>query len=395
MFAMSRPLMFTSITARPDLLCCVCGWGAIACMWRWADRQLRSDCLGAPELIGAGVLCGFGLLFHPFALVACLQCGVWSLLRRGTMLARWLRALVLTACSLLIVSLWLPLILRFPYEFQSQFTSNVLERSGPGVLHRLLWPWASLAHHWQLQFEYNQPFQFWFLVSGAFLGSAVLICSGPSLGIPNPSRFRLLGLTWSACYLTATIAGIHPTKGYWVYPIAFLYPVALLGYNPILQAMARWLGWGSMSLPWRVLRTALISLGSIAIMIPGTGLTTLAAYLRDGGSPRTSAPKFIEAVLSELPSEGLFLVDANYVFDVYLTGRDTILCQPRERFWGDATPAYRYMLIGREGMDIQAPQDYGARRWREFGEQETPASCYVNIFVPDSRDPDDVETTKE
>ena len=58
-----------------------------------------------------GVLCGLGLLTHPFAIVYCLQIGVWVLwASRG-----WKRAVgngaLLAAVALLVLALWLPLIL--------------------------------------------------------------------------------------------------------------------------------------------------------------------------------------------------------------------------------------------------------------------------------------------
>jgi hypothetical protein len=71
------------------------------------------------------------------------------------------------------------------------------------------------------------------------------------------------------------------------------------------------------------------------------------------------------------------------VFDVWLSGSPTLLCQPRERFWGESYPAFDYLIIGREGEDMGAPSDYRAKLSRSVGEPSTPADCYVRIYDPE------------
>lgn len=41
---------------------------------------------------------------------------------------------ILVACTFAVVALWLPLILAYPEAFRGQFFTNVLDRSGPGLL---------------------------------------------------------------------------------------------------------------------------------------------------------------------------------------------------------------------------------------------------------------------
>lgn len=382
LFAMSRPMMFTGITARPDILCCVCCWSAIACMWRWADRESAQAKGMAWELIAAGSLCGLGLLFHPFALVACLQCGLWGCSRRGSWGQRLLRGVSIAVPAFLVLCLWLPLILRFPYEFQSQFTSNVLERSGPGLTQRLVWPWASLWHHARYQWEYNQAIQFGFLFIGTLLGLLALRSCDASGPVDPKIRWRIAILILSSIYLTATVAGLHPTKGYWVYAIGWAYPLAVLGWTSAAKTAARFL---PLTANWPERTWVRLGWGAIlvAMMIPGTGMTTLLAYARDGAGPRTNATRFIAELLKELPEDSRYVVDVHFVFDVWLSGRQTLLCQGRQRFWGDTYPEFEYLLIGREGTDAEAPADYRARLWRSVGELTTPADCYVKIYTPD------------
>ncbi|MBU6236287.1 MAG: hypothetical protein KGQ51_00580 [Planctomycetes bacterium] len=380
LIAMSRPMMFTSITARPDLLVSLCCWGAIACMWRWANHpDGTTSCRW--ELIAAGTLSGLGLLFHPFALVGCLQCGVWGVWREGGWRRRAIRGLSIAAPAAAILCLWLPLILRFPYEFQSQFTSNVLERSGPGLMQRLIWPWASIWHHARYQWEYNQAIQFIFLSLGGPIGILLMWLRKDASSMIFKYRWRTTALVLSSIYLTATIAGIHPTKGYWVYAIGWLYPVALFGWTSLWSLATSWIS--PSSRPWQsCIRYAWAAL-LILIMIPGTGMTTLIAYARDGAGKRTHASRFIHELLQEIPEDSRCIVDVHFVFDVWLSGRPTLLCQPRERFWGESYPAFDYLIIGREGEDMGAPSDYRAKLSRSVGEPSTPADCYVRIYNPE------------
>ena len=128
MLAVSRPLMFTGTTARPDLLCAACGLATVWCMhvWNRTDRTLALSLSGA--------LAGMGGLFHPVAIVFGIQGFCLAVLKLGTIRQRLARGFVFAATSVATLSLWLPLIALYPHEFFSQFGSNVLERRGPGML---------------------------------------------------------------------------------------------------------------------------------------------------------------------------------------------------------------------------------------------------------------------
>ncbi|MFO1063030.1 MAG: hypothetical protein U0892_04055 [Pirellulales bacterium] len=55
--------------------------------------------------------------------------------------------------------LWLPLILMYPDEFFSQFFSNVMERAGPALHWRLIWPFPSFQHHLLKLLELLEPWR--------------------------------------------------------------------------------------------------------------------------------------------------------------------------------------------------------------------------------------------
>ncbi len=376
MVAVSRPLLFTAVTARPDLLCALCGIGAMLVLWRWdTEPKWRT-------LIAAGFLCGLGALFHPFAIVFCFQAGLWSLWRQGSLKERFLRGSVLTTAALVGISLWLPLIIMFPFEFNSQFTSNVLERSGPGIASRMLWPWVSLKQHWNQQWDFNEPTQFLFLVGGTLLGSTMWL-----IHKRTSANMRYLVMTISSIYFTATMAGVHPTKGYWLYPIALMYPLAVDGIGIAIKSL-----FGSRTADSWITKSVL-ALALAIVMIPGSGIRTTLTYLRHWGDDRYHAEHFIAKVLKDMPKEGLYMSDVSFVFDIYLSGRETILAQPRKRFWGDSELGIDYLFVGQEGIDYLWPDQYETKLLRREGGMETPQDCFVDIYVPTGTPP--LNTTAE
>ena len=117
-------------------------------------------------------------------------------------------------------------------------------------------------------------------------------------------------------------------------------------------------------------------------MLPGGGLKSSWLYLRHWGDPQYHAGMFIRGVLSELPREGLFLADLSYVFDVYLSGRDTLLCQDRTVHWGDRQILYSHLLLSWEGRNAGWAEQFHAKLDRSFGDRSQPQMCEVDVFVP-------------
>jgi len=355
-FAIGRPLMFTGQTARPDLLCALAGWISILLLWRFFDTQYML------LLFASGFVCGLGALFHPFAMVFALQAGAAICSSRSNMAVKLKHLLSFGGATTLAVSLWLPLILRFPYEFRSQFFSNVMDRAGPGLPSRLIWPWPALRHHATLVYEFAGPWQC------GLLGIAT-VCGCLAIWRTRTNRRALafIGLCCSSIFLTAVVAGLHPTKGYWVYPCFWI-----LGGLAI--ALETWLP----SHRQRVWVGILL----IAMTLPGAGLKTTYLYVRHWGDPRFHGPKFIANVLSELPREGLFLADLSYVFDVYVSGRQTLLCQEKAIFWGQDEIKFTALLLASEGEDANWAPQYDAVLQRRIGSRELEQECFVDIYVP-------------
>ncbi len=354
--ALSRPLMFTGMLARPDLWCAICGVCVFYCLYGNGEWKRGL-------MFRVGVLCGLGALFHPFALVYGIQSGAASWLAPGSLKTRCSRFVFLCCGSISALALWLPLIIAYPYEFRSQFFSNVLHRAGPGLPSRMLWPMESIKHHWNVLQEYAGPWQCLLLATG-LIASIVLWRKRNNEGWEYAGRIVWL---WSSIYLTAVVTGVHPTKGYWLYPVVIL--IATLGVA--LDAL----------LTQPRSKIVAVALGLI-LLFPGSGLKSTWIYLRHAGSTEYYASRFIDRVLADLPQEGVFMCDLGYAFDVYLSGRQTLLCQDRKTYWGDDEVKYDYLLLTWEGGDAGWADQYEAKLLRFEGSTATPQSCYVNIYVP-------------
>lgn len=360
LLAFSRPLMFSTTVARPDLLCVLCGVATTMVLFRKPKISVRASAI-------AGALCGLGALFHPFALVFAIQCGVLLICDQDSIRKRFLKLLLLSVCSLAVLCLWVPLISGYPEEFRSQFFANVFDRAGPGLPSRLIWPWAALAHHAVLLYEHAGPLQFGLLGIAAYTVVWLRLRSGQSLWQSN----RLAAWLLSSIYLTAVVAGLHPTKGYWLYPASLL----LIALGAAIEHLHS---------P-RMVKYCLMA-ACFFLLIPGAGIRSTWTYLWHYGDPKYDGSRFIAEVLNKLPEEGLYLADLSYVFDVYLTGRDTLLCQEREQYWGDDPIDYAYILLAWEGTDAHWAEQYDAVLLKSEGNRATPQSCYIDIYVSKERE---------
>ena len=367
LMAISRPLMFTGLTVRPDLLAALGGWLCLLLLWKALAHD--SGRRATPWMLLSGCACGIAGLFHPFALVFAIQAGVAILFSRSgwRQTARNLLAFGISCSAML--ALWLPLIWKFPAEFRSQFFSNVLDRAGPGLGSRLIWPWPALRHHARLLYEFAGPWQCVFF--------AVALVAATVAVAQQRGRREALGyaaLLWSSVYLTAVVAGLHPTKGYWVYPSLWILSGFALSVDhwtaPLTTAGRR-----------RHLAFVAVSMLTIVIMLPGAGLRSTFLYTAHWGDPEYHAPTFISQVLDELPQEGLFLADLSYVYDVYLSGRETLLCQERRKYWGNRELDYTALLLAWEGEDAGWASQYDARFVKRFGGRDVPQMCFVDLYV--------------
>ena len=363
LMAIGRPLMFTGLMTRPDLLAALFGWISIWFLWRHAETSRFKP------LAVSGLACGLAGLCHPFALLFAMQAGIAILFLRSSWLTKIKQWFVFGSTCAAALMMWAPLIMKFPYEFRSQFFSNVVERAGPGLPSRLLWPWPSIAHHARLLYEFAGAQQCG-LLSVALVVSSIVIWKRRD----RTTAVGMIALLWSSVFLTAVVAGLHPTKGYWVYPSLWILASFALTLDAVFASGCCPRG--------RAVRLAGVVVLSVALTLPGAGLRSTWIYLTNWGSPRYHGRNFIASVLQKLPEEGLFMADLSYVYDVYLSGRETLLCQKRSQYYPDRPIDPVAILLAWEGQDKGWASEYEARRVKRYGSRELPQTCFVDLYVP-------------
>jgi 4-amino-4-deoxy-L-arabinose transferase-like glycosyltransferase len=408
LFSLSRVFFFPAITARPDALCGALGLGAVLAVWHWRERPSWR------VLLAAGVLLGLGMLSHPFAIVYCLQCGVWTLWPRQGWRPNLGAAAALTATAMGAFALWLPLILMYPDVFKTQFFNNVIHRSETSVLERALWPFDSFAYHARLLWEHAGPAQLGLMLGGLMVATALDLRREPHSArqIHNPKRKRgnagdapsltrrvsvlqesrgaspsltrraphlpgavtLVVLAWSSVHLLVVFQGLHPTKGYWLYPAAFCF----LCVGRVLAGVVRSIPQGN----FRRAAAAVLATAVLALLAPGSGARAWLTYVRHGGQADYNRSKFVEQLLKDLPPDAKFIVDPAYVFDFYLAGRDTTLGVNAPFYFLAEGRPYDYYVASRYGLKNQIPAALGGRRIAVHGRPDDPLANYAEIYVP-------------
>jgi hypothetical protein len=362
LFSASRVFFFPAISSRPDMLCEVFGLAALAVAWRWRTAPERW------RVAAIGVLLGLGMLTHPFALIYALQIGGWVLLDSPGWRRRLETAAILGLSAAATLGLWLPLIAMHPDAFHEQFFGNVLSRSGPGLLVRLVWPFPAMAYHAQLLWDYLGPWQFG-LLALSLVAASVLAYRRKDASL----RFMLL-LALTACYLLVACQGIHPTKAYWIYPGALIFLVtgrlAAEASRSLFRQGRAW-GWaGSLA------GGALL----VVVMLPGMGLRTLFVNLRHWNDPDYNAPVFLDRVLDDLPADARLVVDPAYVFDAHLAGRNVLLGVDWPFFFSAGNFSFDYVLASRYNLEHRTLEDRRGELVGTYGQRDDIFACYLEVY---------------
>lgn len=358
LYSICRVLFFPATTARPDMLCGLLGLAAMWQMWRWSSAP------SFRRIACAGACLGLGLLTHPFAIVYCLQAGFWVLCRSTPWRRRLAHAALLTGTALCVLALWLPLIAAHADAFQEQFIGNVLDRSGPGVLSRLAFPWPHGPYHARLLVEHAGPLQAALMVGGLLIVVAISLWSKES----NLRALCILGL--SAVYLLVACQGQHPTKGYWCYPGALL----LLCVGQSISWMSRAAGRRSRWL------SPLAGAAAVALVLPGCGIRTTLAHVMHWHDDNYNAPRFIRSVLADLPRESRLIVDPAHVFPAWLEGRNVVLGVNVPVYFHAREFPYDYLIAGRYGLVNDLPGQLGGEHVATYGDESDLFACYVEVY---------------
>jgi hypothetical protein len=362
LFAASRLLFFAATFARPDAVCAAFGLGAILVLWDLGpETRLR-------RVAAAGVLLGAGLLTHPFAIVYCLLCGVWMLVRRVLWRTAIISASVLTTTAVAVFALWIPLILMNVDLFQHQFFS-ILHVAGPGLFQRLLWPWTYLIHQAGLLYEQAGAWQTAVLGLGAVAATVFSLRKEAS-----PSLRKMIALMWGAVYLMSACQGLHPNKSYWCFTGALMFVAAGVVAARLMSMLSKI----SRSVAFAV------GLGIAVLFVPQSGARMWLAYAKDHSSTRYNGPRFTQEMIDALPIEGRYIVDQMFVFDFWLAGRDVIVLADPNQFL-DKQLDYDWLVASREAVERGMPERLHARPDRIFGPKNDELACYAELFQPAAR----------
>jgi hypothetical protein len=370
LYAFSRIVYFPSMVARPDMVCGLFGLVALWLMGRWREDDRRR------WLVGAGVAVGLGLLTHPFAVVYALQVGIWALLAGRGAWPRIRNGLLASVPAAIVLALWAPLISVAPEVFVKQFGNNVLSQTGPGLLSRLVLPFAAFRVQIPIFLEHVTPIQ------GGLMVAASAYVALQALRTRDTGWLRAAALTWSGVYLLVASIGTHPTKGYWCYAGAPMW----ICCGAMLASVVR--GWRIYGWPGKLVAAA-VGLSAIAAMLPGSGLRTLVAHVRHWNDINYNAPRFTQALIESLPADKKLAVDPGFIFDFHRAGRDTVLALNYAFFFDVEDESYDYLIGGYSSLRDGVPEELEAKFLRSVGDRDDLFACYAEIYrAPKHRRPE-------
>ncbi len=353
LLSISRVFFFPAVTVRPDMLCCLLGLAAMLGLFCWHQTERKKF------LMLSGACLGLGLLTHPMAMVFCLQGAGWTFLKPGRSLsARAGSTLILSAWAFLFVTPWLVFISQDPELFWIQFSNNVLNRSGPGLASRLIWPWPAATAQIELLMTRTGRFQFSVLAAGLLLTTFLAIRRDPPRGA---RALALLG--WSALYLLIACVGDHPTVAYWCYPSAF----CIMGLALSLTQVNRFVSL-SHARSQGIAAMSAVVLG--IAHVPGSGLGECWQHIQHWNDPRYDARALTDQILQDIPAQAVCLADRSFVFPVYLSGRTTYLGENSERFFVVRGIEYDYLILNPRESRPELPEQLGAELWKTYGDRD-------------------------
>lgn len=367
LYSFARVCFFPGMSSRPDMLCGMLGFAAFASFLRWRDTQRRI------WLAATALFLGLGGLTHPFAIIYAVQIGIWTLLVSGPPLRRLRHLACLVAGTMLVFSMWLFLIVPHFEVFQSQFFNNVLNRSAPGLLNRLLWPWEAIRSQTRMILEHAGPIQ------TAVMFGAMVMATVLAVRRRDARLLKLAVLAGSSVYLLVLFEGSHATKGYWCYPGGWLFLCA--GWCSVWAGRKASLFCRRRIGPGRLCRAAPALVGACLLlaMLPGAGIRAWAAHVQHWNDPLYDARRFVRILLRRVPPEARAVVDIAYVLPFYLEGRSVIRADNHDLRAPDDYLPYDYYVAGPESIDHGFPRRLGSRFVESFGERENVFACYAEL----------------
>jgi hypothetical protein len=165
--------------------------------------------------------------------------------------------------------------------------------------------------------------------------------------------------------------GMHPMLFYFAYPASF----ASIAAGGLAGRAAGWAG-------ARVGRPGLASFAATALLIaslvPGSGLRTIAAHVRNWDNPEYDAHRFAATIMDVLDPKALVAVDGWYVLDFYLAGRRVVDAHYLEFLPVD----YEYLLVGPDGLRLSKVRRDDLELVRRFGDFDDEFAPRAELYRP-------------
>lgn len=376
LYAASRIVYFPVVIARPDMLCGALGLGVLLAVEYWTQSRRKR------WLIAGGAAIGAAALTHPFAMAPAIQAAMWTLIASRGWASRLRNVGILVAAATPVFLLWLALIRLHPEAFRVQFSNAVLNQSGPGLISRMLLPYESLLVQTPIFLEHVGGLQAVLMAGGTL--AATLLCFRSA----DPGLRTVVSLTWLAVYLHVACVGTHPTKGYWCYTGALMFVctggaiVRLLQSRAAMQPEAG----GPRRLSRLRIRIVAAIVLAAAIMLPGSGLRTVAAHLQHWDDINYDAPRFTRMLVSEVPDDVKLIVDPGYIFDFYRAGRDVTLALDYGFFFSVRGTEYDLVVAGPYSLRDGVPDALGAKYVRSYGDKADLFACYSEVYAAPGAD---------
>ncbi len=360
-YVLSRAFYFPATTARPDMLATALGLAAL-----WAACRQRTI-TNRRWLVVSGVLAGLSTLSHPMGVVPCVHVGLWLLTRAALWRSRLAAACVFVVAVLAAGALWLPLIALHPDLFGTQF-GGIL-RLGGGGFRSLSAPWSVLEFHARLVWEHFNPIQSMMCVVGIVWATRHARKNADAREL---SFHMLAGLV-----LLIGFMGRHPTKGYYAYPAA----LASVGVGLVASAIAGWIDSRALRRDDRKTRPALlVTVALVAAMVPGAGVQTLVAHVRNWDNPHYDARRFADELLADVPTDRLAAVDGYFALYFWLAGRPVVDAVVIPLYFDVRTTPFEYLILGRVGLEQVKLHIDGIDFVRSYGDRADPFSHYAELY---------------
>jgi hypothetical protein len=215
---------------------------------------------------------------------------------------------------------------------------------------------------WDIFLEHVGPLQATLMLAG-------LAAAGWEAVVRGRNK-ALFWLSLTAIYLHVASVGIHPTKGYWSYTGGLLWlttAAALWNLAASFEGRSRpVLWWGSIAVV-------------LAMMVPGSGLRTLAAHLQHWNDVNYDARRFARQLMELVPRDATVAVEPSYVFDFELAGRKPVLALEFGPFFRVSQQKVEFLVVG-EYTAQDLPGQFGGEKVAELGDRADPFACFAEVW---------------